>query len=87
LLLSFPIWGTVAFVGVFTHLPPTTNVPQNLPLVVALLAPVIGAIPILTAKRVPVLGKIVLVPLYYAASLVVIFVLGWGAVCIFQSCH
>lgn len=88
LIITFPAWGTVIFVALLGLLPSSADV-GVLPLLAALVAPLVGVVPIMSNSDVPLFLKIFIVlPAYYLLSLSVIFAVGWGALCVFQSsCH
>lgn len=88
LVITFPAWGAVLVVAFLSLLPRSADV-GSLPLLAALIAPMIGVIPLLSIGDIPIFIKVFIVlPMYYLFSLFVSFVVGWSALCVFQSsCH
>ena len=47
-----------------------------------------SGLPILFSRNLPVLAKVILLPVYYLVGLFVVFFLGWMSLCWFcPSCH
>ncbi len=89
ILLSTPIWLPFVYsVGVWLELKTTHNGPLNQLAIYALFgAPVFGGLPILFSSQTPVLGKIILFPLYYFIGVFVAGFLGWGLCMEMRTCN
>jgi hypothetical protein len=79
--LSYPFWG--AFItGALSCLISEAF------LLLGILVGIVSGTPILITKKLETVVKIVLFPAYYIFGSLVVFVVGWGSLCIFcESCN
>lgn len=79
-LLLIPFWLPFVYGGaVVLEMKLTKHGPLNEgALFFLFVAPVIGTVPIILRKSLPVAAKAVLVPAYYLVGLTVSFFIGWG---------
>lgn len=84
LLLSYPLWGAFLVIALtrFFELLTNSNIDMFFIVLGALASP-ISIVPILSAKSIPLIPKIILTLFYIFIMLWVVVFVGWMSICIF----
>ncbi|GAA5103098.1 hypothetical protein [Wohlfahrtiimonas larvae] len=82
LLLSYPIWGAFLVIALTRFFELLTNIDVFFVVLGAIASP-ISIVPILSAKSIPLIPKIILTLFYIFIMLWVVVFVGWMSICIF----
>ncbi len=80
--LTFPIWGTVAAVGLIILF--NSEAATTLIVVIGVLLTALSSAPIIKSAQLGSVAKVLLTCLYFGASALVVFVLGLFLLCMHQ---
>lgn len=81
-LLSYPLWGAFLVIALTRFFEPLTNI-DSFFIVLGAIASPISIVPILSAKSIPLIPKIILTLFYIFIMLWVVVFVGWMSICIF----
>jgi hypothetical protein len=83
LLLTLPVWGLILGLGLLSLLAKGSQTPGEPVIVLGMLAPLIGAVPIYRSATDGPVAKVFLFLFYYAACVFIMFVVGWASLSLF----
>jgi hypothetical protein len=83
LLLTLPVWGLILGLGLLGLFAKGSQTPGEPIIILGMLAPLIGAVPIYRSATNGPVAKAFLFLVYYAACAFIMFVVGWASLGLF----